>query len=213
MNSGEIAEVNLRKLIFFLLSIIEVCKLTFHKIELDMRNLVKRLKSKAMLRIVMFATLFVLLDTFIEMKKKTEEQVTYSITLENLAQGQNGETGGGGADGETGGAGGGTDGETGGSNNNEPIREGIYIHYWHPKSTVVSILSKLKPREAASTRTTSTSGSISINQENVSIGGSTSSSYTYEIRTTYYECKFSPLSPKCLQKEEYTLFNYNLVQN
>ena len=78
-----------------------------------------------MLRIAIFATLFVLLDTLIEMNKKTEEQVTYSITLENLARGQNGETngetggtGGGGADGETGGGGttGGTTGrgETGG---------------------------------------------------------------------------------------------------
>ena len=172
-----------------------------------MKNLVKRLKSNAMLQIAVFVTTFLLMDLFIQMNEKTEEQTTYSVTLENLALG-NGET-----DGETGGTGGGADGETGGSNNNEPIREGIYIHYWHPKSTVVSILSKLKPREAASTRTTSTSGSISINQENVSIGGSTSSSYTYEIRTTYYECKFSPLSPKCLQKEEYTLFNYNLVQN
>ena len=38
-----------------------------------------------MLRIAMFATLFVLLDTFIEMNKKTEEQTTYSITPENLA--------------------------------------------------------------------------------------------------------------------------------
>ena len=67
-----------------------------------------------MLRIAMFATLFVLMDIFIEMNKKTEEQTTYSITLENLAHGQNGETngetGGGGTDGETGG---GTDGETG----------------------------------------------------------------------------------------------------
>ena len=82
-----------------------------------MKKLLKPLKSKAMLRIAMFATLFVLLDTFIEMNKKTEEQVTYSITLENLAHGQNGETdgetGGGGADGEVGG--GGTDGENGGT--------------------------------------------------------------------------------------------------
>ena len=39
-----------------------------------------------MLRIAVFATLFVLMDTFIEMKKKTEEQTTYSITLEDLAQ-------------------------------------------------------------------------------------------------------------------------------
>ena len=51
-----------------------------------------------MLRIAMFATLFVLMDTLIEMNKKTEEQVTYSITLENLAQANietNGEAGGG----------------------------------------------------------------------------------------------------------------------
>ena len=72
-----------------------------------MKKLIKCLKSKAILRIAMFATLFVLLDTLIEMNKKTEEQVTYSITLENLAHGQNGET-----NGETGGAGGGADGET-----------------------------------------------------------------------------------------------------
>ena len=38
-----------------------------------------------MLQIAIFATLFVLMDIFIEMNKKTEEQVTYSITLENLA--------------------------------------------------------------------------------------------------------------------------------
>ena len=38
-----------------------------------------------MLRIAMFATLFVLMDIFIEMNKKTEAQTTYSITLENLA--------------------------------------------------------------------------------------------------------------------------------
>ena len=50
-----------------------------------MKKLIKPLKSKAMLRIATFATLFVLMDTFIEMNKKTEEQTTYSITLEDLA--------------------------------------------------------------------------------------------------------------------------------
>ena len=50
-----------------------------------MKKLLKPLKSKAMLRIAVFATLFVLMDTLIEMNKKTEEQVNYSITLENLA--------------------------------------------------------------------------------------------------------------------------------
>ena len=35
-----------------------------------MKTLLKSLKSKAMLRIAMFATLFVLMDIFIEMKKK-----------------------------------------------------------------------------------------------------------------------------------------------
>ena len=73
-----------------------------------------------MLRIAMFATLFVLMDIFIEMSQKTEKQTTYSITLENLAHGQNGETngesGGGTGGGETRGGtgGGGTGGETGG---------------------------------------------------------------------------------------------------
>ena len=67
-----------------------------------------------MLRIAVFSTLFVLMDTFIEMNKKTEEQVTYSVTLEDLLHAQtetNGESGGGGADGEAGG--GGADGEAG----------------------------------------------------------------------------------------------------
>ena len=168
----------------------------------------RNFKKQRVLKFVAVLAIFVLTDLFIEMKKKTGEQVTtYSVTLENLALG-NGETdgeNGGGADGDS-------DGGNNSGNNNEPIREGTYIHYWHPDSEVNSILSKLKPREAASTTTTSTSGNISINEESVSIGGSTSSSYTYEIRTTYYECKFSPLSPKCLQKEEHTLFNYNLVQ-
>ena len=82
-----------------------------------MKKLIECSKSKAMLRIAMFATLFVLMDILIEMNKKTEEQTTYSITLENLAHGQNGETNGengGGTDGETGGGGGSIDGETGG---------------------------------------------------------------------------------------------------
>ena len=85
-----------------------------------MKKLIECLKSKAMLRIAVFATLFVLMDTFIEMNKKTEEQVTYSITLEDLlhaqteTNGETGGTGGGGTDGETGGGTGGTGGGTGG---------------------------------------------------------------------------------------------------
>ena len=50
-----------------------------------------------MLQIATFATLFVLMDTLIEMNKKTEEQTTYSVTLEDLLHAQtetNGETGG-----------------------------------------------------------------------------------------------------------------------
>ena len=62
-----------------------------------MKKLLKPLKTKAMLRIAVFATLFVLMDTLIEMNKKTEEQTTYSVTLEDLLHAQtetNGETGG-----------------------------------------------------------------------------------------------------------------------
>ena len=68
-----------------------------------------------MLRIAAFATLFVLMDTLIEMNQKTEEQVTYSITLEDLLHAQtetDGEAGGSGTGGQTGG--GGTGGDTGG---------------------------------------------------------------------------------------------------
>ena len=49
-----------------------------------MKKLLKPLKSKAMLQIAVFATLFVLMDIFIEMNQKTEEQTTYRITLEDL---------------------------------------------------------------------------------------------------------------------------------
>ena len=98
-----------------------------------MKKLIKCSKSKAMLRIAMFATLFVLMDTFIEMNKKTEEQTTYSVTLENLALG-NGETdgentGGGGADGETGG--GGTTGGTGGGTTGGDSGQESYTHPNH----------------------------------------------------------------------------------
>ena len=80
-----------------------------------MKKLLKPFKSKAMLQIALFAALFGVMDVFIEMKKKTEEQTTYSVTLEDLLHAQNetdGENGGGGADGEAGG--GGSDGEAGG---------------------------------------------------------------------------------------------------
>ena len=85
-----------------------------------MKNLLKSLKSKAMLQIALFAALFGVMDVFIEMKKKTEEQTTYSVTLEDLlhaqteTDGEAGGAGGGGADGEDGG---GTPG--GGGNNGE----------------------------------------------------------------------------------------------
>ena len=107
-----------------------------------MKNLLKYLKSKAMLRIAMFATLFVLMDTLIEMNKETEEQTTHSITLENLAHGQNGEanreTGGGGTGGGTGGqtGGGGTGGETGGgcTCENNP---GTYYKGYHNHTKII----------------------------------------------------------------------------
>ena len=89
-----------------------------------MKKLIECLKSKAMLRIAVFATLFLLMDTLIEMNKKTEEQTTYSITLEDLlhaqteTNGETGGTGGGGTDGETGGGTGGG-GTTGGGSGQE----------------------------------------------------------------------------------------------
>ena len=96
-----------------------------------------------MLRIAMFATLFVLMDTFIEMKKKTEEQVTYSITLENLASANieaDGENGGGGADGENGGGGAGE--ETGGGGTNGggctcPNNPGTYYEGYKNKTKII----------------------------------------------------------------------------
>ena len=81
-----------------------------------MKKVLKPFKSKVMLQIALFAALFGVMDVFIEMKKKTEEQTTYSVTLEDLlhaqteTDGEAGGAGGGGADGEDGGGtpGGGT---------------------------------------------------------------------------------------------------------
>ena len=144
-----------------------------------------------------------------DMMEENEEQVTYSITLQDLALG-NGET-----DGENTGGGGADDGEeTGGSNNNEPIRQGTYIHYWHPKSTVKSIWAKITPSKPLSQSTTisSYSGNISIRDKSIGIGGNTSSTYRYQLQPTHFECKFSWLSPRCPQKEEHTVYNYNLIE-
>ena len=50
-----------------------------------MKKLLKPFKSKAMLQIALFAALFGVMSHFMEMMEQTEEQTTYSITLENLA--------------------------------------------------------------------------------------------------------------------------------
>ena len=87
----------------------------------------KNRNKRVALQIATFAALFGLMTFFMQMMEETEEQVTYSITLQDLALG-NGEadgenTGGGGADGESGETGGGgttgggsTDSGTGGGN-------------------------------------------------------------------------------------------------
>ena len=63
-------------------------------------------KKKVALKFATFAALFGLMTLFMQMMVETEEQTTYSVTLEDLAHGQsetNGEAGGGGgADGEAG---------------------------------------------------------------------------------------------------------------
>ena len=79
--------------------------------------------KRVALQIATFAALFGLMTFFMEMMEKNEEQVTYSITLEDLLHAQtetNGETGGGSTDGENGGGGNGgeTGGGTGGNTNN-----------------------------------------------------------------------------------------------
>ena len=167
-----------------------------------------KIKKKTVSQLIGLAVLLGAVEVTHQLTK-TEEQVTYSVTLENLALG-NGET-----DGETGGTGeGGADGETGGGNNNEPIREGTYIHYWHPKSKVNSIWAKITPSQPLSQSSTisSYSGNISIRGKSIGIGGNTSSTYRYQLQATHFECKFSWLSPRCPQKEEHTLYNYNLIE-
>ena len=70
----------------------------------------KNQNKRVALQCATFAAIFGLMCFFMDMMEETEEQTTYSITLEDLALG-NGET-----NGENGGAGGGgTDGETGGT--------------------------------------------------------------------------------------------------
>ena len=79
-----------------------------------------------MLQIAIFAAFFGVMSHFMEMMEETEEQVTYSITLESLLHAQNetnGENGGGGADGEAGG-GAGSDGEAGGQPGGEGTNGG-----------------------------------------------------------------------------------------
>ena len=64
--------------------------------------------KRVALQCATFAAIFGLMCLFMDMMEETEEQVTYSVTLENLALGNgetNGETGGGNTDGETGGGG------------------------------------------------------------------------------------------------------------
>ena len=134
MNSGEIAEVNLRKLIFFLFGILEVCILAFHKSKIRYERFIKILEKQGNASNCQFATLFVLMDIFIEMNKKTEEQTTYSITLENLLHAQT-ET-----DGEAGGSG--TDGETDGGTNTGggctcPNNPGTYYEGYKNKTKII----------------------------------------------------------------------------
>ena len=64
-----------------------------------------KIKKKVVSHFLGLAVLFGVIEVTHQLTK-TEEQTTYSVTLEDLAHGQsetNGETGGGGADGETGG--------------------------------------------------------------------------------------------------------------
>ena len=68
------------------------------------------LNKRVALQCATFAALFGLMSFFMDMMEETEEQTTYSVTLEDLALG-NGET-----NGENGGSvGGGADGESGGT--------------------------------------------------------------------------------------------------
>ena len=63
--------------------------------------------KKVALKFATFAALFGVMSFFMEKMEQTEEQTTYSVTLESLAlgngetDGENGGTGGGGADGES----------------------------------------------------------------------------------------------------------------
>ena len=89
---------------------------------------------------------------------KTEEQVTYSVTLESLALGNgetDGENGGGGTDGETGG-GGSTDGESdggttggttgGGTGNSTPSGNGANVKVENPAQKNVTVTIELNGR-------------------------------------------------------------------
>ena len=95
-----------------------------------------KINKKAVSHFLGLAVLFGVIELTHQLTK-TEEQVTYSVTLEDLAHGQsetNGEAGGtgGGADGETGGTTGGTTG--GGTGNN--VR--TYYEDYYNKTEIVT---------------------------------------------------------------------------
>ena len=98
--------------------------------------------KKVALKFATFAALFGVMSFFMDMMEENEEQITYSVTLQDLALGNgetNGENGGtvgsGGADGESDG---GTTGG-GGNGNSTPSGNGASTKYEHKAEKDITI--------------------------------------------------------------------------
>src|SRR5690606_9588728 len=83
---------------------------------------------------------------------------------------------------------------------------GSWKDFWHPSSTIESQFAKLTPSPQVTHSVTAVGGWITIEGKKISVGGGVNNNSTYSISVTNYECSFSWTSPKCLQKEEYTIY-------
>jgi hypothetical protein len=90
---------------------------------------------------------------------------------------------------------------------------GQVSHSWHASSNVESIWSKLSPSNPTSSSVQAANGTLSLGvagSQNVTatVSGAGCSNKTYVVSVIHYECEGDWFSPKCLQREEHTLFSY-----
>jgi hypothetical protein len=96
------------------------------------------------------------------------------------------------------------------SSEGQPVSCGQYQikDFWHPQSGTKSLYAKLTPSSAITSSATAVNGSLSAAGKSVKVTGGVCSSATYTVSVIHYECKYSWLSPECIQKEEYTMYTF-----